>query len=232
MQLGMIGLGRMGGNMVRRLMRNGHDCVVFDLDPSNVSALATEGASGAGTLDAFVAGAHASACCLGDGARRPADRADRRGPRLAHAAGRHHHRRRQLVLSKTMCDGRLRLKAKGIHYVDVGTSGGVWGLERGYCLMIGGRRRPCVTSIRSSRRWRPDGGIASYARPRESQRHRRTGVSPLRTARRRPFREDDSQRHRVRSDAGVCGRLRHPQERHLERSCRGASVQPQSRGHR
>lgn len=137
MQIGMIGLGRMGANMVRRLMRGGHECVVFDLNPESVRQLAGEGAVGAASLDEFVdklqkpravwvmvpSGVPTEQTVLGLAAK--------------------------LDVGDTVIDGGNSyfkddvrragvLGEKGINYVDVGTSGGVWGLERGYCLMIGG----------------------------------------------------------------------------------------------
>ena len=136
MELGMIGLGRMGANMVRRLLHGGHTCVVFDMNPESVKALAKEGAVGATSLDDFVA--------------------QLKPPRSA-----------WLMVPAGVVDGTLRdlagrmqkddiiidggnsyyiddirrakeLEVKGVHYLDVGTSGGVWGLNRGYCMMIGG----------------------------------------------------------------------------------------------
>jgi len=136
MQMGMVGLGRMGANMVRRLLRGGHQCVAFDVNSNAVQALAKEGAIGASSLDDFAARLNK--------------------PRVAWMmvpAG---------VVEQTLADVSSRfeqgdivvdggnsyyvddirrakeLKAKGIHYVDSGTSGGVWGLERGFCQMIGG----------------------------------------------------------------------------------------------
>jgi len=137
MQLGMIGLGRMGGNIVRRLMKQGHTAVVYDKDPKAVAALAAEGADGATTLDDFVAKLTA--------------------PRTAWVmlpAGRVTEAAIDTVASLMQADDVVidggnafwqddvrrgkALKDRGIHYLDVGTSGGVWGLERGYCMMIGG----------------------------------------------------------------------------------------------
>src|SRR3954447_8669823 len=136
MQLGMIGLGRMGSNMVRRLIRAGHECVVFDVFPKAVQDLAKEKAVGASSLQEFV-----------QKLQKP------RAIWLMVPAG---------VVDKTIADllqvvesGDIlidggnsyyvddirrakELSARTIHYVDVGTSGGVWGLERGYCMMIGG----------------------------------------------------------------------------------------------
>jgi 6-phosphogluconate dehydrogenase len=136
MQLGMIGLGRMGSNMVRRLMRGGHQCVVYDVYPDPVKALAKEGAVGASSLDDFVKKlTRPRAVWL----MVPAAVVDKSlkdlEPRLTEG---------DIVIdggnSYYIDDIRraAELKAKGLHYVDVGTSGGVWGLERGYCQMIGG----------------------------------------------------------------------------------------------
>jgi 6-phosphogluconate dehydrogenase len=136
MQMGMVGLGRMGANMVRRLLRGGHECVVFDVSPDAVKALAKEGAAGASSLDDFAA--------------------KLKQPRVAWMMV------PAAVVESTVTDLSSRfakgdilvdggnsyyvddirrakaLRAKGIHYVDSGTSGGVWGFERGFCQMIGG----------------------------------------------------------------------------------------------
>jgi 6-phosphogluconate dehydrogenase len=136
MQLGMIGLGRMGANMVRRLVKGGHDCVVFDVFPKAVEALAKEKATGAASLQDFVKKlARPRAVWL----MVPAAVVDKTIADLAPL----------LEAGDILIDGGnsyyvddiRRAKAlapKGIHYVDVGTSGGVWGLERGFCMMIGG----------------------------------------------------------------------------------------------
>ena len=137
MQLGMIGLGRMGANMVRRLMRGGHDCVVFDLNADSVKALAGEGATGAASLDDFVAKLNAPrAVWIMVPAGNPTEQT------VLNLAA-------KLAAGDIIIDGgnsyfkddvrRSQLLAKkGIDYVDCGTSGGIWGLERGYCMMIGG----------------------------------------------------------------------------------------------
>jgi 6-phosphogluconate dehydrogenase len=136
MQLGMIGLGRMGANMVRRLLRGGHQCVVYDVHPQAVQNLAKEGATGASSLDDLAAKlTRPRAVWL----MVPAAVVD---PSLKDLAPR-------LAEGDILIDGgnsyyvddirrAKELKARGLHYVDVGTSGGIWGLERGYCQMIGG----------------------------------------------------------------------------------------------
>ena len=136
MQLGMIGLGRMGANMVRRLMRNGHQCVVHDRDAAAVDALVREGATGAATIEQLVAKLPAPRTVW---VMVPAAAVDGVvndvAPRLAKndvvIDGGNSNYRDDLRRAKT-------LEARGVHYLDVGTSGGVLGLERGYCLMIGG----------------------------------------------------------------------------------------------
>jgi 6-phosphogluconate dehydrogenase len=136
MQLGMIGLGRMGANMVRRLIKGRHECVVFDHAPAAVQALAGEGAKGADSLAAFVKQlAKPRAVWL----MVPAGVVDATLADLVPL----------LESGDTIIDGgnsyyiddirRAKdLAGRGLHYLDVGTSGGVWGLDRGYCMMIGG----------------------------------------------------------------------------------------------
>jgi 6-phosphogluconate dehydrogenase len=135
-QLGMIGLGRMGANMVRRLLKGGHQCVVFDRSPEAVSGLVAEKAVGSGSLAEF---AKALTKPRAVWLMVPAGVVDQTiADLLPH-----------LDSGDILIDGgnsyyiddirRAReLSTKGIHYVEVGTSGGVWGLERGYCMMIGG----------------------------------------------------------------------------------------------
>ena len=137
MQLGMVGLGRMGGNMVRRLMRGGHQCVVSDLSPQAVAEFAKEGANGSSSLDDFAAKLKKPrAAWIMVPAGDPTDETVN-----ALAA--------RFEAGDVIIDGgnsyfkddirrSTKLKDRGIHYVDVGTSGGVWGLDRGYCMMIGG----------------------------------------------------------------------------------------------
>jgi 6-phosphogluconate dehydrogenase len=139
MQLGMIGLGRMGANMVRRLIKNGHDCVVYDRSADAVNSLAKDKATGASSLADFVK-----------------KLAQPRAIWLMVPAGVVDHSIADLLPllapDDILIDGgnsyyvddirrAKELAAKKIHYVDVGTSGGVWGLERGYCMMIGGEQK-------------------------------------------------------------------------------------------
>jgi 6-phosphogluconate dehydrogenase len=137
MQLGMIGLGRMGANMVRRLVRGGHECVVFDLNPDNVKTLAGEGATGSASLDDFVGQlTRPRAVWVMVPAGNPTEQTIMALARLMEAG--------DIIIDggnsyfKDDVRRARELKEKGINYVDVGTSGGVWGLERGYCMMIGG----------------------------------------------------------------------------------------------
>lgn len=136
MQLGMVGLGRMGANLVRRLMKNGHKCVAFDTNSENVSELEKEGATGAHTLKELVEKMqHPRAIWLMVPAAITDHVIDELVPLLE---------KDDIIIdggNSYFRDDRRRaveLKKKNIHYVDCGTSGGVWGLERGYCLMIGG----------------------------------------------------------------------------------------------
>ncbi len=137
MQMGMIGLGRMGANMARRLMRAGHECVVYDRSPESVGTLAAEGATRSTSLDQHVellrpprvawlmvpAGAPTDSTVQALGKRMQA------GDIIIDGGN---------TFFKDDVRRARELRAKGIHYVDVGTSGGVWGLDRGYCLMVGG----------------------------------------------------------------------------------------------
>ena len=138
MQIGMIGLGRMGANMVRRIVRGGHECVVFDANASNVNQLAREGAVGSNSLDDFIRRLK-TPCAVW--LMLPAAVVDGTLKDLAP----------RLHTDDIVIDGgnsyyiddirrAKELARTGIHYVDVGTSGGVWGLDRGYCMMIGGDR--------------------------------------------------------------------------------------------
>jgi len=138
MQLGMIGLGRMGANMVRRLLKGGHQCVVFDMSPKAVNELVQENAIGSSSLQDFVTRIEKPRAIW---LMVPAAVVDKTISDLTP----------YLEAGDTLIDGgnsyyvddirrAKELAAKRIHYVDVGTSGGVWGLERGYCMMIGGEK--------------------------------------------------------------------------------------------
>ena len=136
MQLGMIGLGRMGANLVRRLMRDGHSCVAYDLSADAVAQLAAEGATGADSLEDFVSKLAAPrAIWVMVPAGYVQDTLDRLAPLLDEGDividGGNSYYRDDIHRAAQLSD-------RGIHYVDCGTSGGVWGLERGFCLMIGG----------------------------------------------------------------------------------------------
>src|SRR5829696_7780549 len=155
MQLGMIGLGRMGANMVRRLLKGGHECVVFDMSPKAVAELVKEKAVGTASLAEFVkALSKPRAVWL----MVPAGVVDKTIADLAP----------HLEAGDILIDGgnsyyiddirrAKELAPKSIHYVDVGTSGGVWGLERGYCMMVGGeadtvkRVEPIFTTLAPGR---------------------------------------------------------------------------------
>jgi len=136
MQIGMIGLGRMGANMVRRLLRAGHQCVVFDINAGAVADLVEAGATGAATIEEFVqkltppraAWLMLPAAITGDNVRRLA-KLMQAGDTIVDGGNSNY---------RDAIDLAAELAPAGIGFVDVGTSGGVWGLERGYCLMIGG----------------------------------------------------------------------------------------------
>jgi 6-phosphogluconate dehydrogenase len=138
MQIGMVGLGRMGANMVRRLLRGGHECVAYDVNSAAADALVTYGAIATRSLDAFVGTLKkprviwmmVPAAFVDDTIDALSERLDA-GDILIDGGNSHY------VDDIRRAEA---LKARNIHYVDAGTSGGVWGLERGYCLMIGGER--------------------------------------------------------------------------------------------
>ena len=137
MQLGMVGLGRMGANLVRRLMRAGHECVVYDVSADAVKALVDEGATGAGSLEEFVQKLNVPRAAW---VMVPAGELTEKTV---------HDLAALMESGDTVIDGgntyyrddmrrAKELSERQIHYIDCGTSGGVWGLDRGYCLMIGG----------------------------------------------------------------------------------------------
>ena len=232
MQLGMIGLGRMGGNIVRRLMQRGHSTVVYDKDQKAVAALAAEGAVGAATLEEFVqklkpprtAWVMLPAGAITEATDRYAGRPD--------AEGRRHHRWRQFVLA-----GR-RPPRQG-----AARQGAALSRRRHLRRRLGagarllhddrrrqGRRRPARSDLRSAcagHRRHP--AHAASRRPRPA---RRAGLHPCRPGRRRSLRQDDPQRHRIRADAGLCRRLRHPEERQYRGAAGRASLRFRHRRHR
>jgi 6-phosphogluconate dehydrogenase len=136
MQMGMVGLGRMGANLVRRLMRDGHDCVVYDVNAQAVATLQSEGAVATGSLDQFVAAltpprtawVMVPAALTGDTVDALASRMSE-GDVIIDGGNSYY---------RDDIERADKLAALGVHHVDIGTSGGVHGLERGFCLMIGG----------------------------------------------------------------------------------------------
>lgn len=138
MQMGMIGLGRMGANMVRRLMKDGHQCVVYDVHSEAVDELAGEGATGTKTLEEFISALDGPRvvwmmipAAFVDGTVDKVSALLSKGDILIDGGNSYY---------RDDIDRAERLIDQGIHYVDIGVSGGVWGLERGYCMMIGGQR--------------------------------------------------------------------------------------------
>src|ERR1700745_4386343 len=137
MQLGMIGLGRMGGNIVRRLMKHGHTTVVYDKDEKAVAGLAADGAAGAKALEDFVKKLEKprTAWVMLPAGKITEETIEALAKLMEQG---------DVIIDggNTFWQDEVRrgkvLKERGIHYIDVGTSGGVWGIERGYCMMIGG----------------------------------------------------------------------------------------------
>ena len=244
MQLGMIGLGRMGSNMVRRLMQHGQECVVYDVHAEAAAPLVEEGAVGAAQPRRVRRQAQAAAGDLADGpggGRRRDDRAARRPAR----EGRHPDRRRQLVLSRRH-PPRRGAQAEGDSLRGRGHQRRRLG-PRARLLPDDRRRargraasRPDLRRAGSRHRDRP-----AHAGPREGRRHGRAGLSPLRTQRRGPLRQDGPQRHRVRPDGRVCRGAQHPQARQRRQAnpgrrrrddaaaqSRALPVRPEPRRHR
>ena len=230
MKLGMVGLGRMGGNIVRRLVRNGHQCVVFDQSPAAVQTVVAEGAAGGTDLADLVINSKgrelSGSCC------QPAKSPSKRWAT-----------RRILTEGDIVIDGgnsfykddirrAKTLKAKGIHFVDCGTSGGVWGLERGYCMMIGGDKDVGRSPGSDLRCLAPGAGTFRPRRTRRPRSARRARLSPLRSERRGSFRQDDPQRHRVRPHAGLRRGLQHPAGRRFRGIAAGAAYRVRSARHR
>jgi 6-phosphogluconate dehydrogenase len=207
----MVGLGRMGSNIVRRLLPAGHECVVYDVNADSVKALSVEGVTPAGSLAELVQllDKPRAVWVMVPSGQITEQTVSELGA-LVDAGdviidGGNSYYRDDIARAKTLSN-------KGIHYVDVGTSGGVWGLERGYSLMIGGegdvveRLAPLFAAIAPAgdaapRPPRPPRAPAGPPRP---PRQRRARLPALRAKRRRTLRQDGPQRHRVRRD----GRLR------------------------
>ena len=214
MQLGMIGLGRMGANIVRRVTAGGHECVVYDHDTTAVKALAGEDRTTgvysvaelaeklstprivwvmvpAGTITQTVIEELANTLESGD---------------IVIDGGNSYYRD-DLRHSKLLAE-------KGIHLLDCGTSGGVWGRERGYCLMIGGDEKRSPTPSRCSPPSHPE-WTRLQRTPGRDRRRRATGegVPALRPLRGGPLRQDGAQRHRVRVDGLPRRGAEHPAQR-------------------
>ena len=198
MRIGFIGLGRMGANMVRRLVRDGHEIMVYNRTPEKSTEIEAEGEGATATfsIEELVQKLEAPRAVwvmvpAGDATEAQIEEL------LEH-----------LEPGDTIIDGgntnfhddvrrHATLKEKGIHYVDAGTSGGIWGLQVGYCLMVGG-----------------DAAAVTPLEPIFNDARARRRLPPRRWARRGPLREDGPQRHRVRPDAGVRRGLRdHARER-------------------
>ena len=203
MQLGMIGLGRMGGNMVIRLTKAGHECLVYDSHHEAVDALVAKGAKGTTGLPDFVKLLSKPRlvwlmvpAAVVDPVLSRSCRCWKRATSSSTAA---------IRTTTTISAAREALQAKGLHYVDVGVSGGVWGLERGYCHMIGGEPRRVQRLDPIFRSLAP--GVDAAPRTPGANGEPgtgRAGLSALRAERRRALREDGPQRHRVRPDGGLC----------------------------
>ena len=220
MQIGMVGLGRMGGNMVRRLMQDGHTCVVYDRGADVVGAFVKEGATGAKSLEELVSKLQTPrAVWIMVPSGGPTEDTVQSLAKLLEAGD-------------TIIDGgntffkddvrrAKELGKKGIHYVDAGTSGGVWGLERGYCLMVGGPKEAVQRLEPVLRTLAPGRGDIPATPGRDGKSTAELGYLHCGPVGRGPLREDGPQRHRVRPDAGVRRGLRHLQERHLGAAPRG-----------
>ena len=205
MQIGMIGLGRMGANMVRRLLNGGHQCVVFDRSPKVGQELVEEKA-----VELLIA---RRLCAEANRPRAmwlmvPAAVVDE-----TIAALLPHLERGDILIdggnSYYVDDIRRakELSSKGIHYVDVGTSGGIWGLERGYCMMIGGEKEMVQNLDPIFATLAPGiGNIPRTRGPRETRRHGGTRLLALWPKRRRALCQNDPQRYRVRNHGRICRR--------------------------
>ena len=191
MQIGFVGLGRMGANMVRRLLRDGHEVVAYNRTPEKTKEIAGEGAVAAFSIEELVSKLEGAAGRLDHGPGRRRDRGPDRRADGAPRARRHDRRRRQHELPRRPAPARRAREAKGVHYVDAGTSRRDLG-PPGRLLPDGRRRRGGGDAARADLHVaRPEGRLP-----------------PRRRAGRRALREDGPQRHRVRPDAGLRRGLR------------------------
>ena len=212
MQLGMIGLGRMGANMVRRLMRDGHECVVFDVSANAVKTLAHEGAIGAASMADFVGKLRKPRAAW---MMVPAAVVDATLEQLAPLMeagdiivdGGNSYYRDDIDRAKRLQAERDRLRRRRHERRRLGARARLLPDDRG--PGPGGAAPGCRVRVACTQ----DRIGATHPRAREGRRHRRARLSALRTARRRAFRQDGAQRHRVRLHGGLCGRPEHPEER-------------------
>ena len=240
MKIGLIGLGRMGGNIARRLMRGGHEVVAWDHGQAAIDALVRDGAEGATSIEDMHAKLPSPAIWW---VMLPAG--DPTEQTVAAIAALSSEGAVIIDGGNTFYKDDIRrakeLREKGIRYVDVGTSGGVWGLERGYCMMIGADNDAFDLIDPILKTLAP--GLGTIARTpnrmeQEGEDHRaELGYIHAGPAGIGPLRQDDPQRHRVWLDAGLCRRLRHPEgevvgqiaggsalRSQLDRHCRGVAA--------
>ena len=220
MELGMVGLGRMGSNLVRRLMADGHRCVVYDVSPEAVTAIVGDGAAGASTIHELVTALHPPrAVWVMVPAGEPTEAvvrelAEHLEPGDVVIDGGNTNHRDDLRRARELAD-------REIHLVDCGTSGGLFGIQRGFCLMVGadedvfGHLEPIFASLA------PGADTAPRTRGRDGRSLAcRAGLPPLRSGGRRALREDGPQRHRVRPDGRVRRGTEHPRQRERGRGGR------------
>jgi 6-phosphogluconate dehydrogenase len=224
MQLGIIGLGRMGGNIARRLMLNGHTTVVFDRNTDS-SARWKRRARPALPICLPWSLACKSRVLSGSCYRRASP------PKTTIDDLSELMERGDVIIDggNTFYKDDVRrgkaLAEKGLHYIDVGTSGGVWGLERGYCMMIGGDAETVKHLDPIFATLAPGLGDIPRTKDRTADRRpRRTWLYPRRPCRFRALREDDPQRHRVRHDAGVMPKALTFSRPRTRKTCRQNSV--------
>ena len=226
MQLGMVGLGRMGAGLVGRLMRDGHNCVVYDVNPAAVTALEKEGATGSTSMAEFVeklTQPRAVWVMVPAGeitAKTITDLASHLSSGDIIIDGGNTYYRDDIRHAKALSE-------KGIHHIDCGTSGGVWGIDRGFCLMIGGEDeivqhlRPIFATIAPGL-----GTVPANPGAHRGPRRCRAGVLALRSQRRRPLRQNGPQRDRVRHDGIVRRRPQHFAQRQRRQGSRRARETP------